>query len=313
MAIRDIYTHTPTARVDNISQAKRLGRNSSFVESRLGFRSLARVAQGEGTKDLALAALQGLFSRHAHLRSQVSALVLVTQSPDFEGIPHTSAWLQSEAGLGSGVACFDVGLGCSGYTFGLAILEGFLRSTKQTIGALVTADPYSPMVDPMDLSTAMIFGDAATATWLDISEPQFGPGLSMLASDFGTDGSAGGAIARRAGVLHMDGRSIYGFAKREIPRSIRRALERAGISEVDVSAFVMHQGSRAVVDAIAHKFPGLEDRFVWSASSVGNTVSSSVPMALAPVMNDPGVGIIVATGFGVGLSWGTVVLARSDL
>src|SRR5690606_34876431 len=108
------------------------------------------------------------------------ALVVVTQNGDGEGLPHTSALVQTKLGLSTTVAAFDVSLGCSGYVYGLAILKGLMETAGMTDAILITADPYSKVIDPTDRVTTLLFGDAATATLLSnrgewhIHTPTFG-------------------------------------------------------------------------------------------------------------------------------------------
>ena len=112
------------------------------------------------------------------------ALIVVTQNGDGEGLPHTAAIVQHKLGLPTRVAAFDISLGCSGFVYGLYALKGFLDATGGQNGIMVTADPYSKVIDREDRITSLLFGDAATATWLGES-----PIWQLGEVHFGTDGS----------------------------------------------------------------------------------------------------------------------------
>src|SRR5207249_2145275 len=105
-------------------------------------------------------------------------------------------------GLPAACACWDVSLGCTGFVHGLAILHAFMSAQGLTNGLLFTADPYSKIVDAHDRNTAMIFGDAATVTWLT-SATRETPLLVPIAARFHTEGDRAGALENRGGTLHM--------------------------------------------------------------------------------------------------------------
>jgi 3-oxoacyl-[acyl-carrier-protein] synthase III len=86
-------------------------------------------------------------------------------------LPHTAAIVQDKLGLPTHVAAFDISLGCSGYVYGIYAMKGFMEAAGLKNGLLVTADPYSKIVDPEDRNTTMLFGDAATATWMGEDAP----------------------------------------------------------------------------------------------------------------------------------------------
>ena len=116
--------------------------------------------------------------------TSIDALIVVAQNGDGCGLPHTAAITQQKLGLSSAVAAFDVSLGCSGYVYGLSILKGLMEQAGLKNGILVTADPYSKVIDREDRVTSMLFGDAATATWL-CKEGKWKFAMPLLATDGG--------------------------------------------------------------------------------------------------------------------------------
>ena len=300
--IADIGVYIPEQRIDTAARAPELGIPASTLQNRIGFTALARKAGHEETSDLAYRAVQDLLRRHPVDPNDIGCLVVVTQNPDGTGIPQVSALLHGKLGWPATVPAFDVSLGCSGYVYGLAIVSGFLATRNAKAGILVTADPYSKIVDPDDRGTALLFGDGASATLIE----RHGP-WRLGRFDFGTAGQHAHYLHtddRRR--LRMDGQAVARFCLREIPRSIERTLSANGLALADVDRILLHQGSRCVVEDIA-KAIGAETKTLFVAADIGNTASSSVPIALRCVIEEaPKTCTILLSTFGVGMSWGTV-------
>ena len=169
-------------------------------------------------------------------------------------------------------------------------------------GVLVTADPYSKIVDPADKNTALIFGDAATATLLDKNAI-----FALGRFDFGTDGSAGEALTiLDNGHLSMNGRAVFDFTARHVPPSVERTLALNGIPIDHVDSFLLHSGSRYIVDTLSRRL-GIAAPF--TSSSIGNAVSSSIPLMLEAMIDGPE-RLVFASGFGVGLGWASTMLSK---
>lgn len=307
VGIKSIASYIPAGRIDNIAQAAAFDRDAAFVESKIGTPTLSVKDAGEETSDLCAVAVQNLLAKNPALRLEdVEALVVVTQNGDGEGLPHTSAIVQKKAGLPQHVACFDVSLGCSGYVYGLYVLKGFMEATGLKNGILVTCDPYSKIMDRSDRMTTLLFGDAATATWLG-DDPlwELGP------AKFGTDGNGADHLFVKDGFFHMNGRQVFNFASLKIIPHMQEVLEQAGLSLDTVDAFCLHQGSGAIVDAIAKRLGENGDRVVKNMFGAGNTVSSTIPLLMEHYAFEGSAWkSLVMSGFGVGLSWGSAVLFR---
>jgi 3-oxoacyl-[acyl-carrier-protein] synthase-3 len=233
--------------------------------------------------------------------SSVQCLVLVTQNPDGNGLPHTSAILHGKLGLSPRCFAFDISLGCSGFVAGLAAIKGFMQVTGLTKGLLVTADPYSKVIDREDRNTVLLFGDGATATLISDT-----PVWEIGEFDCGTIGKSSDALTVRAnGKLEMNGRAVFDFSALQVPPSIARALEANKVTVEDIDLGILHPGSKYIVDTVAKR--AKITNVARGAETYGNTVSSSIPLLLENVPPDGGKRILVS-GFGVGLGWATTVL-----
>lgn len=307
IGIKAIASYVPEQFIDNLEQAKKFGETDEFIEKKIGAARLPRKNELQDTSDLAEMALLNLIKQCPNLnKDDVDALVVVTQNPDEEGLPHTSAILQEKLKLPNTIAAFDVSLGCSGFVYGLYILKGFLEASGLKNGILVTSDPYSKIVDENDRVTSMLFGDAATATW--ISED---PLWSLDAVKYGTDGAGAEYLKVTNEKLYMNGRQIFNFAATQVEPHIRSLLRNQNVLPEEIDLYCLHQGSAAIVDAIAKRFTNISERFIKDMSNTGNTVSSSIPLLLEKAILKKNINKIVMSGFGVGLSIATAMISKA--
>jgi 3-oxoacyl-[acyl-carrier-protein] synthase-3 len=301
IGIMKVGTYLPPGRQDNIRIAELLGFDAEFLHDKLGVMAAARKGDDQETSDLCVAAFQDLERRSGLDRSALDLIVVVTQNPDGHGLPHTSAVVHQKLHLGTSCFAFDLSLGCSGFVAGLAVVKGFMQVTGAQRAVLMTADPYSKILDPQDRNTIMIFGDGATATLIGNCEH-----WNIGAFDLGTDGEKVDALrVLPTGKLHMNGRAVFDFCAVNVPKSVQRALSLNGLRKENIDSFLFHPGSKYIVDIIARRL-GLGE-VPFRASDYGNTVSSSIPMMLADL--DPATErTVLMAGFGVGLGWATTVL-----
>lgn len=308
--IRSIGVEVPEGRLDNASRCEALQTDLEFLDRKIGTREVVRMAEGADTADLAEPACWRALEKGGVRPADIAALVVCTQNPHGRGIPHTSAVLQARLGLPESCACFDVSLGCSGYVYGLSVLGSFLEINGFGPGLLVTADPYSKIIDPMDRNTVLLFGDAATATLLEPDET--GRLFSGSSFAFATRGAGGEAIWNPQGILEMNGRAVFEFALGAVPKQVREVVAKAGLNIEEVDRFLLHQGSQFMVEQLARLLGVPMDKVPLGLAGVGNTVSSSVPLMLEKVLPDEAVRRVVLSGFGVGLSWASCVLRRDN-
>ena len=310
IGISAIGSYVPAARESNYEKKALFGIDDAFIADKLGVEQVSRKAPDEDTSDLCVKAFHDLEARLARRLESADCLVVCTQNPDGSGLPHTSAIVQAKLGLPERCACFDVSLGCSGYVYGLSIVTSFMQANGFARGLLFTADPYSKIIDPQDKNTVLLFGDAATVTLLEAADRagmwRAGP------FRFGTCGKDGDALENRNGVLHMNGRAVFNFSATAVPPQIRALLGDLQLQVADVDRFLLHQGSKFIVDQLIKRLELPRDKVPLNLAGQGNTVSSSVPLLLQGCIDDPALQRIVLSGFGVGLSWASCLLTRAS-
>ena len=307
IGIKSIASYVPADGIDNYAQGAKFAKDEEFIIGKIGSAFLPRKEAAQETSDLCVEAVNALFANNPELkRESIDALIVVTQNGDEEGLPHTAAIVQDKLGLPTHVAAFDISLGCSGYVYGIYAMKGFMEAAGLKNGLLITADPYSKIVDPEDRNTTMLFGDAATATWMGEDAPWL-----LGKSKFGTDGSGAPHLKVSDGVFFMNGRQVFNFALLKVPAHLHELLAESDLKADDIDAFCIHQGSAAIVDAVARRFEDAPvNKFIKDMVETGNTVSSSIPLLLEKHVMDATWKRVAISGFGVGLSWGSAILYR---
>ena len=304
LGIENIGSYIPVSRISNYERREKFAIDAQFIEEKIGVKSVSRKGEEEETSDMCLAAFSDLVARSGLQPAEVEALVVVTQNPDHP-IPHTSAIVHGRLGLPETCACFDISLGCSGFVYGLSIITSFMAANGMKKGVLITADPYSKVVNPEDKNTALLFGDAAAATLIS-ETPRFVPGQFT----FGTLGSEYDKLIAREGELYMNGRAVFNFAAKTIPPDLEKMAARNGVPMAEIDRFLFHQGSKIIVETIARKLDVPLTKVPYAICDFGNSCASTIPLLILPELDNLDVKLAAMSGFGVGLSWASGLLRR---
>lgn len=324
--IRGLATAVPARRFHNVDDT--VGFPPAEVRKVVAMAGVTeRRVAGPDTcsTDLCVAAVDALLGDLAWDRQSIDGLIFVTQTPDYI-MPSSSCVLQSRLGLSTTCAAFDVGLGCSGYVYGLWLAASLIRSGGLRRVLLLHGETPTHYAADDDRAVALLFGDAGSATALERDDRADAPAWHFT---LGTDGSGAGdliitaggfrdrfAADPRAHAVTMNGANVFNFTIAVLPPLIADTLRLAGRTADDVDAFVFHQSNRFIIEHVAGacalpagKVPLVLDRF-------GNPGGPSVPLAITqgvPAAADPArtrALTLMLLGYGVGLSWaaGLVVL-----
>ena len=278
---------------------------SDKISAKTGIASRHIVSADETSLDLAVRAAQGLFKSGAITAQHIDFLLLCTQSPIYQ-LPSTACLLHERLGLREDAGALSFDHGCSGFIYGLSIAKGLICGGMAKNVLLVTAETYSKYISPEDKSTRTIFGDGAAAVILDENDI-----AKIGAFSFGTDGSGAEKLIVRDNKLFMDGPEIFNFTLEIVPKTIEDVLKKNNMSRDDVDLYVFHQANKFMLDTI-RKMNGLpRDKFYVNLEDTGNTVSSTIPIALKQLDESgrlkSGMKVLLM-GFGVGLSWGATII-----
>jgi 3-oxoacyl-[acyl-carrier-protein] synthase III len=235
--------------------------------------------------------------------SEVDMLILCTSTPDLQ-IPATSAIVASELGIRSGA--MDLNAACSGFMYGLVVAAGLISGGADRI-LLIGAETMSRAVDWTDRSTAFLFGDGAGAVLLQGVE---GRG-SLLGWDLGVDGSLADLLYAEHGLgIVMKGQEVFRNAVKVAVESTGLAMNRAGVTPPDIDLFVPHQANARLIESVTARLGLSPERVASTIEWTGNTSAASIPLTLKDAVDfgrlQPGA-IILFSGFGAGMAWGSAV------
>ncbi|HUF21864.1 MAG TPA: ketoacyl-ACP synthase III [Burkholderiales bacterium] len=309
IGIRSIASYIPPDAISNYDRREEFALTDAFIVEKLGVERVSRKGVGEETSTMCVSAFSTLQSKLPVDPSEIELIVVCTQNPDGHGIPHTSAVVHGAIGAPERCAAFDISLGCSGFVYGLSVATSFMAANGLKRGLLFTADPYSKILNPSDRNTVLLFGDAATVTLLQAADGR-NPFWMPERFRFATRGKEGGALNNDSGNLEMNGRAVFNFSATEVPVQIRALLADCGLTLDAIDLYLLHQGSRFIVDTIARRMQLDRAKVPSNLARQGNTVSSSIPLLFEGFLENESVRRVVISGFGVGLSWASCVLER---
>ena len=286
------------------------------------------------TSDLCYKAAQKLFDDNHIDPASIDMLFFLSQTPDYRQ-PATAMSLQHRLGLSKATICFDVNLACSGYVYGLAIAYAFASLQNVNKILFLTGETLSKTTSKHDKATTPLFGDAGTATLItkqangsssyfslnsDGSEahilniPYGGYRHPSCKKGFEEQRDTEGNVLNGE-QLHMQGMEVFNFGLREVPKDIKRLLEYTHTSPEEIDYIVFHQANKFMTDFFAKKLKFPTSKLLYALDKYGNTSSASIPLTMCAQRDQlivrPNARLILS-GFGAGLSWGTVILSLNN-
>lgn len=298
------------------------------IMKKLGIAERHVVTEQETASDLAVNAAEKLFVENDIQRESVDFLIFCTQSPDYF-LPTTACLIQQRLGLANHIGAIDVNLGCSGWIFGLSLAKGLVLGGMAKRVLLLTAETYSKYLHPRDKGNRTIFGDGAAATLVGLE------GFAEIGNfSFGTDGNGAENLIVKTGAarqksplddlqfdnfgnpkssdyLYMNGTEILNYTLDRIPELIEEVLQKNGCGIDDIDLHVYHQANKYIANLQRVKMKIAPEKYYFCFERMGNTVSSTIPIALKEALNEdaikPGYKVL-SVAQGLGYSWGGVML-----
>ena len=328
--IKHISYYLPTATLTNAELIDKFPEWSvEKVTNKLGIKQRHISNENETSGDLAIKAAEKLFSETNIKRESIDFILLCTQSPDYY-LPTTACLIQDKLGIPTSAGALDFNQGCSGYVYGLSLAKGLIAAGIAKNILFLTAETYSKYIHANDKSNLSIFGDAASATIISRE------GFAEI-GDFvlGTDGSGAdnlivktggskfpeatdevitdeGGFLQSSDHLYMNGSNVFNFTLSAVPELIKSIMLKSDVVMDDVDFFVFHQANHYMLNVLRKVCKINEEKFYVNMEDTGNTVSSTIPIALTRLLHDKNVingkGNVIIAGFGVGYSWGSCIL-----
>ena len=315
-------SYVPERILTNNDLAKIVDTNDEWITTRTGIRERRIASDDEATSDLAFKAAEKAIMDAGIDKNEIELIIVATMTQDHL-TPSTAALVQDKLGIKA--AAFDVSAACTGFIYGFTAGYSFIKAGIYKKVLVIGAETMSRVTDWEDRGTCILFGDGAGAVVL--GEVETG---GFLASHLAADGSgacelivpAGGSrkaataetIENREVYLKMNGREVFKFAVKAFPESVENVLTQQNLIADDIDIFIPHQANVRIIEAIAKRFKQPLDKFFVNLHKYGNTSGASIPIALDEASKEGRFkkgDKIVATGFGGGLTYGSILFEWS--
>ncbi|HEX2988682.1 MAG TPA: beta-ketoacyl-ACP synthase III, partial [Chloroflexota bacterium] len=294
--------------------------SDEWIVSRSGISERRIISEDETTSTIAAAAARQAMERAGVGAQDIDLIILATITGDYPNVPASASLVQNILGIKC-CGAFDLVAGCSGFVCGLVTGSQFIQNGACRNVLVIGAESMTRVLDWTDRTTCVLFGDGAGAVVLRPTEKEGG----LLSFVLGSDGAgaehliipAGGTkapathdtVERRQHYVKMNGKEVFKFASRILPRAFHQTLEKAGIRPEEVSLLVPHQANIRIIESARQNLAVPEDAIYVNVNRYGNTSSASIPVALCEAIEEgrlkPG-SILAMVAFGAGLTWGSV-------
>jgi 3-oxoacyl-[acyl-carrier-protein] synthase-3 len=320
-AITGTAVYVPDQVVTNADLAGTLDTSDEWIVTRTGIRERRKAAPGETTSMMGAEAVRRLMARRDLGPDAVDALIVATTTPDMV-FPATACLIQDRLGLRQTWG-FDLSAACSGFLYALTSGAQFIASGAHRRVIVVGADLMSAIIDPLDRTTAVLFGDGAGAVLLEPAEPGFG----LLDFHHRVDGSGQHDLYMRAGgslkpashetvdgrehYLRQNGRVVFKFAVSQMAGCIEALLERNGLKPSDLAMVIPHQANQRILDATADRLGLPQDRMASVVARYGNTTAATIPLALDDALANGRIrrgDLVVLVAVGAGFTLGAALI-----
>ncbi len=297
-----------------------LGYDANWIVQRTGILERRHAPPEMATSDLAAEAAQRCIEHAGVDPADVDLVLVGTFTPDMP-LPSTACLVQDRLGLRA--PAMDLHAACAGFIYAMLTGMQFVATGCSRLVLAIGADCNSRVVNPADKKTFPLFGDAAGAVLLSAGSSQQG----LVSYAVGSDGAGADLLCRPMGgprmpfsadgiadgshFLHMEGRTIFKWAIRMLGETISEVLADAGVTLDDVDLIIFHQANMRII-ASTTKALGIDPQKVFNnLDRYGNTSSASIPLAMDEAYREGRIqrgNLILFSGFGAGLAWGTVLM-----
>lgn len=315
-------SYLPPKIVTNDDIAKIVDTTDEWISTRTGIKQRHIAEANVGCSDLAVPAAQKALEAANLSPDQLDLIIVATSSPDYLNFPSTACLVQDKLGA-SNAAAFDLSAACTGFVYAVTTADQYIRSGMYTKILVIGVDMLSKWVNWEDRTTCVLFGDGAGAVVLEASDSCEG----IIASYLAADGSGGGYLHNPVGgtkqpldeasfiakqnTITMDGRAVFKFSTRVIVEGVNKVLAKAGKKIEDIDLLIPHQANTRIIDHAVDKLGLSPKKVCVNIQRTGNTSAATIPIALDEAVRSGQVksgNLIVAIGFGGGLTWGANVI-----
>lgn len=295
-------SYIPKKVITNDDLSLTLDTSDAWISTRTGIHN-RHIAEGMTSSDMAYMAARRAVDDSGLNPADIDVIIVATSSPDY-AFPSTAALVQAKLEAVN-AACFDISAACTGFIYAYSIAQGYIAGGMYKNILIIGTEVMSEHVDWKDRSVCVLFGDGAGAAMLTADKDN----LSSVMIH--SDGSRGNVLTCGKDNIFMDGQEVFKFAVKTVPMSIQDILNKEHIRADDVGMYILHQANQRIIQAVSKRLGISMEKFPMNMQEYGNTSAASIPILLDELNRNNRLvrdEIIVMSGFGAGLSWGSIVL-----
>lgn len=295
-------SYIPKKVITNDDLSLTLDTSDAWISTRTGIHN-RHIAEGMTSSDMAYMAARRAVDDSGLNPADIDVIIVATSSPDY-AFPSTAALVQAKLEAVN-AACFDISAACTGFIYAYSIAQGYIAGGMYKNILIIGTEVMSEHVDWKDRSVCVLFGDGAGAAILTADKDN----LSSVMIH--SDGSRGNVLTCGKDNIFMDGQEVFKFAVKTVPMSIQDILNKEHIRADDVGMYILHQANQRIIQAVSKRLGISMEKFPMNMQEYGNTSAASIPILLDELNRNNRLvrdELIVMSGFGAGLSWGSIVL-----
>ncbi|MBP2634821.1 MAG: fabH [Firmicutes bacterium] len=321
VGILGIGSYVPEKIVTNLELEQKIDTTDKWIVERTGIRERRVINQGQATSDLATKAAEKALKDARVTAEEIDLIIVGTVTPDMI-FPSVACLVQQNI-KAVNAAAFDLTAVCSGFIYGIATANAFIKAGTYKKILVIGAEALSTITNWEDRNTAILFGDGAGAVVLG----EVSPGYGIIGLDLGAEGSGGHllnvpgggsrmpvtteSISQGLHFIHMDGNEVFKFAIKIMGETVNKALANAKLSQEDINCLVPHQANLRIIQSAAKRLGLPLEKVVINLDKYGNTSAASIPLALDEGVKSGRIkngDVIAIVGFGGGLTWGAGII-----
>ncbi|WP_301420806.1 ketoacyl-ACP synthase III [Mammaliicoccus lentus] len=315
--ITAVGSYKPSKVLTNEDMEQLVETSDDWIISRTGIKERRIAADDEFTSDLCYEAIKNLEKKYNKDISDVDLIIVSTLTPDYR-TPSVASYVQGRLGL-ENAAAIDVNAACAGFVYGINMANAYISSGMYNKIIVVAGEVLSKITDYSDRNTCVLFGDGAGAFLIENNEES-----SFITSTSGSEGKLAeslyctdvsktmfGKDLEQIGFVNQNGKEVYKWAIKMVPREIEKVAEKANVKLKDIDWFVPHSANLKMIQNICKRSEYPFERTLHSLVYYGNTSSATIPLAIDDAVDRGDIKkdeTLLLFGFGGGLTYSSSLI-----
>ena len=312
----------PAKTLTNEELSAMVDTSNEWIQTRTGIKVRHITTDDESTAFLATEAAKRALETASLDPKDLELIIVATITPEMV-FPSTASFVQ-RALKANKAWVFDLAAACSGFVYGLSIVQQFIESGRLKNALVIGAETLTKITDWTDRSSCILFGDGAGAMVLERNEDGR---KGILYSTMHSDGKHWDALNCQAyGSRHpvskelddpkkiymqIKGRQVYQQAIRRIVETVNHCLRACDLAINDIAMLISHQMNARIIESAAKRLNLPDEKVFINIGEYGNTSAASVPIAFDDCLRKGRIkrgDIVILVAFGAGLTWGANVI-----